>query len=211
MGSDLWMHQTPWHDDPANALSDLQARLFAEQYEPFDPAQELQDHVTDAKNAQRDAQAEGDPYGLADYYGRLAESYEGLCKEPVPTDVPAKIQLLQKIWETQGEEIGGILDVTGVQPAPPSGSQPIEQQPRQTWGGNEAFFHGFDGRVAFSLGEIDMLRLVGAARPSLKQAKESARNIQGELGRGDCVCFPIYDESPDRKPLGWYFIGCTLD
>jgi hypothetical protein len=218
MGSDLWMHQTPWHEDPASALRDLQARLFTEQYEPFDPARELQEDLIDAKNAQRDAQAEGDPYGLADHYGHVAETYEELSKEPMPTDVASKIKLLQKIWEAQGEEIGGILDVTDVQPAPPSGSQPVEQEPMeqetaQPWMrlGTDAFFHGFDGRIAFSLGESDMLRLVGAARPSLKQAEESAHKIQVELGRGDCVCFPIYDESPDRKPLGWYFVGCTLD
>ncbi len=53
-----------------------------------------------------------------------------------------------------------------------------------------------------------MVRLVGDAQPTLAQAAGAIDKINEELGRGECVCFPVYENC---KPIGWYFVGNTID
>jgi hypothetical protein len=52
------------------------------------------------------------------------------------------------------------------------------------------------------------VRLVGAAQPSRIQARQAVGKINEELGRGECICFPVYAKG---KPVGWYFVGNTID
>ncbi len=82
-----------------------------------------------------------------------------------------------------GEGIGNVVDVTGVS-------------------------DHRDIAMAQRLNEQDTIRLVGSAQPALAQARAAVGKINGELGRGECVCFPVYDEG---KPVAWYFVANTID
>ena len=64
--------------------------------------------------------------------------------------------------------------------------------------------------MAQRLKEAEIVRLVGAGRPTIAQAGEAIYKINEELGRGECVCFPVYDDAREA-PVGWYVVGNTVD
>ena len=41
--------------------------------------------------------------------------------------------------------------------------------------------------------------------------REAIDKVSEELGRGECVCFPIYDSREQDRPTGWYFVGKIWD
>ena len=65
--------------------------------------------------------------------------------------------------------------------------------------------------TAQRLTEPEIIRLVGAPRPTVAQGHEAVSKINEELGRGECVCFPVYDSAGLDEPVGWYFVGNTVD
>ena len=183
MGADLWYHETPWHEDPATALKTLQARFMAENY---DLSALLPQHLANARRAVALTEAEDDRYGVLDIHRSEVRLLERLCSEPIPQDFEGQIEILRKINANSGEGIGNVLDVTGIS--------------------ERRSIH-----VAQRLRESEMIRLVGTERPTRAQAKKAIYKINEELGRGECVCFPIYDSGEKNQPVGWYFVGNTID
>ena len=103
--------------------------------------------------------------------------------KPIPKSPEAQIEIVRRINADSGAGIGNVLDVTGV----------ADRR---------------DVQKAQRLSEQETARLVGSAQPTLAQARNAIDKINEELGRGECVCFPIYNQG---KPVGWYFVGNTID
>lgn len=183
MGAELWYHETSWHEDPATALKEVQARFMAQNY---DLSILLPQHLADARSAVALTEAEGDEYGVLESYQREVRLLERLCSQPIPQDFEGQIEILRKINANTGEGIGNVLDVTGVS----------EQR-------------GID--TARRLREPDMFRLTGIENPTRAQVHEAIEKISDELKRGECVCFPIYESAGTNRPMGWYFVGMTSD
>lgn len=180
MGAQLWYHEAPWQPDAAEALKEVQTRFLTENYKlPL----LLPQHLAWARESVATAEREGDPYGILDIYRDKLRLLERLCGEPMPDNPEAQIEIVRQIHADSGEGIGNVLDVTGV----------AERR---------------DLHVAQRLSEEETARLVGAAQPTLSRARQAVDRINQELNRGECVCFPVYD---DGKPTGWYFVGNTID
>ena len=180
MGAQLWHHEAPWHPDPGEALKALQARIFAEGY---DLTKELPQELAWARATVAATEKEGDPYELLDMYRRKVELLERLCSQPIPEDVEARIDIVRKLLGDSGQGIGNVLDVERI------------SQHREPL-------------TAERLDEQEMERLVGSTRPGRLVARQSVSKINEELGRGECVCFPVY---ANGQPVGWYFVGNTID
>jgi hypothetical protein len=182
MGAELWYHEAPWHPDPTQALQALQARFLAENY---DLRTLLPQHLIWARDTVAAAKADGDPYGLVDLYEEKVRLLGRLNSQPVPRDSQTQIEILRQIHADSGQGISNVLDVKGIS---------------EEW---NAF-------AAQRLTQAETVRLVGRERPTLAQARNAIANIHVELGRGECVCFPIYDDA-GKKPMAWYFVGNTVD
>jgi hypothetical protein len=183
MGAELWYHRAPWHPEPGDALRALQDRFFSAHYNL--PAV-LRKHLRSARQAVLAAEAEGDPYELADLYGEEAAMLERLSRRPIPEGPTQQIKLLRKICASSGQGIGNVLDVLRV----------------SNRGGI---------LIARRLPPAEMTRLVGSDRPTVAQARAALGKINEELRRGEAVCFPLYAARDRSKPIGWYFIGNTVD
>lgn len=151
--------------------------------ENYDLSKLLPQHLAWAREAVESAASEGDPYGLVEVYEHQVRLLEELGKEPIPENTEAQIEILRRISADSGQGIGNILDVTGVSD-------------------HRSF------PTAERLSEGDRRCLVGSVRPTLAQASQAIYKIHEELNRGECVCFPVYD---GETPIGWYFIGNTID
>ncbi len=180
MGAELWFYEAPWDPDPQQALQKLQADFLAENY---DLATLLPQHLEWAKESVQAARADGDPYGLVEIYEERLELMERLSSRPIPENPTEKIEILRQVFSDTGQGIGNILDVTHV-----SDSR--------------------DYPSAERLDEQELLRLAGVAKPSRSEAQKTGYEIHEGLHRGECVCFPFYE---DGKPAGWYFVGNTID
>lgn len=183
MGATLWYHEIPWHPEPLTALKTFQARFLAEKY---DLSTLLPQHLANAREAVAITKAEGDPYELLEIYQEEVRLLERLCNRPIPQDFEGRIKLLRKINASSGQGIGNILDV-----------ERISKRRRDN--------------VAQPLSGPEMIRLVGTERPTRAQAKKAIGKINENLGRGECVCFPIHDSGEMSQPIGWYFVGNTID
>jgi hypothetical protein len=130
-------------------------------------------------------QAEGDPYELLETYQEELRFLERLSGQPIPLDPQDQIDFIRKITRYSGEGAGNVLDVRHVSER-----------------------RGYPG--AESLNEGELVRLVGTSRPTAGQARQAVERINKDLGRGEAVCFPIY-EGPVGEPVGWCFVGNTID
>jgi hypothetical protein len=110
---------------------------------------------------------------------------ERLNGQPVPRDPQAQIEILRQIHADSGQGISNVLDVKGI------------SEKRDVF-------------AAQRLTQTETVRFVGTERPTVAQARNAIANIHEELGRGECVCFPIYDDA-GRQPVAWYFVGNTVD
>jgi hypothetical protein len=182
MGAELWYHEAPWHPDAAKALQALQARFLAENYDL--PAL-LPQHLIWARDAAAAARADGDPYGLVDLYEEQVRLLERLNSQPVPRDPQAQIEVLRQIHALSGQGISNVLDVKGL------------SEEREVF-------------ATQRLTQAETVRFVGTERPAVAQARNAIANINGALGRGEFVCFPVYDDA-GRQPVAWYFVGNTFD
>ena len=182
MGAELWYHEAPWHPDPADALQALQACFLAGNY---DFPTLLPRHLIWARESVAAAQADGDPYGLVDLYEEKVRLLERFNSLPIPRDAQAQIEILRQIHADSGQGISNVLDVEGIS----------EER---------------DIFTAQRLTDVETVRLVGTERPTVAQARNAITNINVELGRGECVCFPVYDEL-GRQPVAWYLVGNTVD
>ncbi len=180
MGAQLWHHQAPWHHAADAALRALQARFLADEY---DLSALLPKYLTWAREALEAVKGDGDPYGLLRVYQEKVSLLEDLCSQPIPAGPAEQIDIIRRINADGGQGIANVLDVTGV-----SSDRGIHTAQR--------------------LSEEDTARLVGTTHPALAQAQSAVAKIHEELGRGESVCFPFYEEG---KPIGWYFVGNTID
>ncbi len=181
MGADLWHHESDWHPDAAVALLQAQARLLAERY---DLASLLPHYLQCARAGLAAARAAGDPYCVAGVCETEVHLLEELIAQALPEDTQAKIRILRRVHASSGAGIGNILDIVRVSE---------ERSPL----------------AAQLLSEAECQRLTGAAKPTLQQARDATGAIFAELRRGECVCFPVYDEH--GEPTGWCFVGATVD
>lgn len=183
MGAELWHHRAPWHRGPTAALRDLQARFVTAHYNL--PAF-VRRYLRSAQEAVEFTQAEGDPYGLLEFYREEVALLERVARRPLPETPEARVRLLRKVCASSGQGIGNVLDVERV-----SARRGIN--------------------AARRLPGAELSRLVGTDRPTAAQAGAALGKINEELGRGEAVCFPIYAARDRRKAVGWYFVGNTID
>jgi hypothetical protein len=182
VGAMLWHQPGPWHEDPAEALLAVQVQVLREEY---DLPTLLREHLDSARESVRITEAD-DPYDLLDHYREELRCLEALFSRPVPTEPREQIEFVRAILAWGGEGVGNILDVTHVSDV-----------------GGLA--------VARQLPTDEIRRLCGLDRPTLREAIDAVEKIHGELGRGDCVCFPFYADAGASGPVGWYFVGNTFD
>lgn len=181
MGADIWHHESAWHQDPAQALREIHERVLASEY---DLAALVPKHLAVARKALAITRAEGDPYDLAELYEGEVTYLESVATRPLPGDVTSRLVILRGMYANSGEGIGNVLDIETVAPQP-------------------ALFS------AKPLDEAETQRLTGTPRPTAAQARSALPAIAEQLHRGDCVCFPVYDDA--GQPAGWHFIGATVD
>jgi len=182
MGAELWYHQAPWHADPQVALQALQAEFVAEHY---NLAELLATHLESTRQAVALTQAEGDPYGILEHYRDELQLLERLTAEPIPTDPLRQIEFVRQVNRFSGQGVGDVLDV-----------QRVAQER--------------DYPCCQRLGEAETTRLVGNARPTAAEARQAVTRINEVLDRGEAVCFAVYDDARSN-PVGWYFVGNTID
>jgi hypothetical protein len=185
MGAQLWYRAAPWFPDPNEALLALQSQWLME-YFP-NPAEYIRNDLEWTRGLVRKHEADRDPYGLLDMYRRKVVLLEEIARQGVPDDARQRIDLVRQLCRLSGAQgVGSILDVL------------TTSQARALW-------------VAEVLTTEECRQLVGSARPTRQQAEAAVYRIHAELGRGECICFPIFAEKAAQEPAGWYFIGNTID
>jgi hypothetical protein len=183
MGAQLWYHRAPWHDRPADALRELQAKFLAENY---DLPQLIQQHLNGARQTVAATEAEGDPYDLLDLWRAQLALVEKVASRPVPEGPQVRIKLIRRICAPSGEGIGNVLDVKGV----------------SRRGGI---------LITRRLPAKQIVELVGTDQPTEEEAQAAVGRINEQLRRAESVCFPIYADTDRATPVGWYFVGNTID
>ncbi len=184
MGAELWYHLAPWRPDPAEALHDLQVGFLAENY---DLPSLVQGHLENAREAVRATEADGDKYGILGFYKEQVEKLEEIAGQPLPQDPLEQIAIVRRVYTGSGQGIGNVLDVERVSDR---GGFPIARK----------------------LGQDEIRRFCGTDRPTLREARDSVGMIHERLQRGDSVCFPVWaDDRQEAEPIGWYFVGNTID
>lgn len=180
MGAQLWYHFSGPHDLPEHALREIQSKALAN----YDLPSLIQEHLDSMKAAVK-ACKKDDQYGLLDYYQDEVAKLKKLAAVEMPSDVEGQLKALRLIYDSSGEGIGNVLDVTGVS--------------------NKGSMH-----VTRLCSEDQLQDLIGVSRPTQAEAEQSISPVNERLGRGDSVCFQIYSDDRSR-PIGWYFIGNTID
>src|SRR5262245_57698356 len=187
MGAELWDDHAPWHPNPITALGELQKRFLGEYLsEHGGLGATVGRELAWIRDAVRETEAEGDPYDLlGQFRPHLAFLEEG-SRRPLPEDPLDQIALLRRVVGFHGAGVGNVLDVTTVT--------------------DERGMH-----TAQTLTADQIRRLCGTEHPTLQQAELAVEKIDGQLDRGESICFPIFAETIEPTPVGWYFIGETVD
>ncbi len=55
------------------------------------------------------------------------------------------------------------------------------------------------------------MQLLGSNRPTAAEGEAAVGPINEQLGRGESYCFAVYAEEDRERPVGWFFIGNTID
>ncbi len=179
MGAMLWFHKAPWHPDPNQSLIALQTDFVREHY---DLEKLLTQQLTSAKQHMQAEINSGDEFGLVEGCQRKVSYLEELNSKPIPKSIQSQIEIVRNL-HNDGDGVGNILDVKEV----------TDQR---------AFLK------AEQLSEQKAITVVGYANPNLVQAEAAVGKINAGLGRGECVCFQVYE---DGIPIAWYFVGNTID
>ena len=182
MGATAWKHLAEWNAEPAAALRQLQAKFLEENY---DLPSLLRDFLASARHSVQIVKDEGDEYGLRDIYEDDVKKAEAFVAQPLPSQPQERISILRSLFESGGEGIGNVLDVTDVS--------------------DEGGLF-----VTRPLKPTDVRELFGTSSPTLEEADRGVNSLYLRLGRAESVCFPVYDESA-QKPVGWYFVGYSAD
>ena len=180
MGAMPYEILAPWSNDPRDALRALQAAFVDENYDL--PAL-IQEHLESSRQAVQSCQEDGDEYGLLGIYQADLDYLESISGQPIPDAAQDRIAIIRKIWESGGEGVGNILDVARVN--------------------DEGGVH-----VARHMPDAEIEQHLGTSKPSTADAKLLLGKIADQLGRGESVCFPVYDAG---EPCGWWIAGYTVD
>lgn len=180
MGAMPYENLAPWHDDPREALTSLQSQFLNDNY---DLPAVLQEHIDSARQAVQSCKNDGDEYGLLDIYQADLDYLESVTSKPIPDSPAERIMIVRKIWESGGEGVGNILDITNVTDA--GGIHVTRRMP-----------------------DAEVQQHLRTSTPSADDAKHLLGKIADQLGRGESVCFPVYDSA---TPCGWWFAGYTVD
>jgi hypothetical protein len=183
LGAQLWHHSAPWHPDPGESLFELQIQFLKQTY---NLSSLIKEHLESAREAVRICAKEGDPYELLDFHREELARLDDMSRRPIPHDPREQIELVRKICMSSGEGVGNVLDVTGVDDE-----------------GSEL--------KARKLKPEEIREFCETDRPTLRQARNAVSRINEELRRGQSVCFPIHDHGAEGEPIGWYFVGNTID
>lgn len=183
MGAELYYHTTPYAADPTEALERLQQELLA----GFDFQTAVAEKVANMQEAV-DATAVDDEYDLHDYYKEELERAKSIASEPIPADFQGQLHLMRRLHEDSGEGIGNLLDVNGI-----------------------AGTDGADWTSARPLSPKDLKKEFGAEKLLAADADAHAGQANNWLGRGECICFPLYAHADDPEPSHWCFVGNTVD
>lgn len=181
MGATPWQHLAPWDSDPSVALRELQASFLAENY---DFPRVINEHLRNARESVRAVEEDGDEYQLLDIYRADLEYLEEVVSTPLPTTPEKQIAILRKVWESGGQGIGNILDVEGVS--------------------DEGGIH-----ITRPISAAAVAKTLGTPTPTPREAERYLHLRADDLGRGESVCFPVYDDA--SRPCGWWFVGYTID
>jgi hypothetical protein len=177
MGAMPWTEIAPWRDNAAEALHEIQARLATN----YDLAALIERFIGSTEQTIALEEESGDHFGLLNGWKKyLADLQEAQSKLP-PSSPKQRIEILRQI---HFEEIGNILDVTGIS------------------GEREPF-------ICRPLDEDQLQRICGTKKPTLATAKTAFGNLSGEIDRAESICFPLYDDA--GSPVGWFFGGYTAD
>ena len=180
MGAELWYHFSGRHDSPLDALREIQAEALAS----YDLQTLIEQHLDSAQGAVAATEAD-DEYGLLDFYRGELSKMEEIAAAGVPDKVDERIALVRRIYDSSGQGIGNVLDVTDVSDV----------------GGTH---------VARPYTRDDLIDLGGTDRPTLTECEQLIGPINERLDRGESVCFRVY--SDDRSTsVGWCFVGNTVD
>jgi len=98
-----------------------------------------------------------------------------------PSSPEQRIDILRHIHV---EEIGNILDVTGISDE----GEPFTCRP---------------------LNEEQLQRVCGSKKPTQEMARSIFAKLANEIGRAESICFPVFDDA--GSPVGWFFAGYTAD
>jgi len=182
MGARLYFEVTAYDDDPAAALRSLQEKQLAS----YDLSELLAAHM-EARQKAVDATAEDDEYGLNEYYKQELARAKSLSRGPIPTQFQDRLDFVRQL-HADGDGVGNILDVEGlVSRKNPSGS----------------------GARPLSL--IEVIDKFGTNKLLIADTQQHVSSANGWLGRGECICFPLYATLDDNRPTEWCFVGNTID
>ncbi len=150
----------------------------------------MRESLRNAKETVRFTREQGDEYNVLSIYQADLAYLEDVVARPLPTDPQERIDILRRIQASGGQGLGNILDIESVCDATEFGDEgwPLVSHP---------------------LPDDDLRAAFGSTTPTIEQAKKVGLKFARRLGRGESVCFPVYDES--GKPVGWWFAGCTID
>ena len=178
------MGATPWQEMGPND-DDPNESLRAAQREHLrfiNLSRLVEEHLRSSRDAVRAVEAEGDRFGLLHIYRGQAEMLERISAEGIPTDPDQQIALLRRIHA--GEGVGNSLDVEGVS------DEPVVFRARR-------------------LTDAELRDLFATTTPDEELAATAMQKLAPTLGRAESVCFRVFDH--ERRPIGWWFTGNSLD
>lgn len=149
----------------------------------YDLAEIIEQSLANAKESVTFCQEGGDEYNLLEFYQREVQSLESLASQQIPETEEEQIKVLRKVCEFSGEGIGNLLDIKSVDKV-------------------GDFF------VTRVLSEAELTNLFGTDRPTLSQAKRLLDLMADKIDRAEGLCCPIHE---DDEPVGWWFVGYTID
>ena len=183
MGAELFYHTIAFSSDPRVALELLQAM----EIEGYDLPKMIASNVASSQQAFDDT-PEGDEYGLHDHYKAEVERARLIASDPIPSDFHGRLALVRRLHADTGQGVGNILDVDGI-------------------AGNE----GSGWSAAKPLAPVEVIAKFGSDKLLCSEARKYAGIANEWLGRGECVCFPLYADAKQDDPVEWCFVGNTVD
>lgn len=172
MGAELFYHTTLYTNDPSVALESLQAS----ELDGYNLPEVVASNVASSQQVFDDT-PEGDEYGLHDHYKAELERAKLIASEQIPADFRGRLDLVRRLHADTGQGVGNILDVDGI-------------------AGND----GAGWSAAKPLAPVEVIAKFGSEKLLSSKARDYAGIANEWLGRGECVCFPLYARADDSDP-----------